>query len=59
MLTTVVRFYRAATLPANIILFGGMTMAIKIIFGGFLVLHGFVHLLYFGQSARQNESSML
>jgi hypothetical protein len=30
-------------------------MAIKIIFGVFLVLHGLVHLLYFGQSARLFE----
>ncbi len=30
-------------------------MVIKIIFGGFLVLHGLVHLLYLGQSARQFE----
>ena len=28
---------------------------IRIIFGIFLVLHGFVHLLYFGQSARYFE----
>ena len=28
---------------------------IRIIFGVFLVLHGFVHLLYFGQSARYFE----
>jgi hypothetical protein len=28
---------------------------IRIIFGLFLVLHGFVHLLYFGQSARYFE----